>query len=211
MTPRKELDRLAAGLERHPEVAILSDEIYARLTYDGAEHVSMIAYESLRDRTILLDGWSKTYAMTGWRMGFGVWPEQLVAQAERLQINSVSCVNAAAQIAGLEALVGPQDAVERMRQAFDERRKLIVAELNDIPGFRCTTPKGAFYAFPNVQGTGVRSRELETKLLQRAGVSCLAGTSFGALGEGYLRFSYANSTEQIREGMRRVRECLQPA
>ena len=165
----------------------------------------------MRDRAILLDGWSKTYAMTGWRMGFGVWPEALVAHAERLQINSVSCVNAAAQIAGLEALTGPQDAVERMRQAFDERRKLIVGELNEIPGFRCTTPKGAFYAFPNVQGTGVRSRELESKLLQRAGVSCLSGTSFGALGEGYLRFSYANSAEQIREGMRRVRECLQPA
>ena len=211
VTPRKELDQLAVGLERHPQVAILSDEIYSRLTYDGEEHVSILSYPSLRDRAILLDGWSKTYAMTGWRMGFGVWPRRWIALAERLQINSVSCVNAAAQIAGLEALRGPQDAVERMRQAFDERRKLIVAELNDIPGFRCTTPKGAFYAFPNVQGTGVRSRELETKLLQRAGVSCLAGTSFGALGEGYLRFSYANSTEQIREGMRRVRECLQPA
>jgi len=211
VTPRKELDKLAAGLERHPHVAILSDEIYSRLTYDGEEHVSFLSYESLRDRTILLDGWSKTYAMTGWRMGFGVWPESLIAQAERLQINSVSCVNAASQIAGIEALRGPQDAVERMRLAFDERRKLIVKELNDIPGFRCTTPKGAFYAFPNVQATGIPARELEAKLLQRAGVSCLAGTSFGALGEGYLRFSYANSAENIREGMRRVRECLQPA
>jgi len=211
VTPRKELDRLASGLERHPQVAILSDEIYSRLTYDGAEHVSMLSYPALRDRTILLDGWSKTYAMTGWRMGFGVWPADLVAHAERLQINSVSCVNAAAQIAGLEALTGSQEPVETMRRAFDERRKLIVRELNEIPGFRCTTPKGAFYAFPNVTGTGVKSRELETKLLQRAGVSCLSGTSFGALGEGYLRFSYANSAEQIREGMRRVRECLQPA
>jgi len=211
VTPRRELDKLAAGLERQPQVAVLSDEIYSRLVYDGEEHVSFLSYPSLRDRTILLDGWSKTYAMTGWRMGFGVWPEALIAHAERIQINSVSCVNAAAQVAGMEALRGPQDCVETMRKAFDERRRLIVKELGEIPGFRCTVPKGAFYAFPNVSGTGVSSRELETKLLQRAGVSCLSGTSFGNLGEGYLRFSYANSPENIREGMRRVREILQPA
>jgi aspartate/methionine/tyrosine aminotransferase len=149
--------------------------------------------------------------MTGWRMGFGVWPRRWIALAERLQINSVSCVNAAAQIAGLEALRGPQDAVETMRKAFDERRRAIVEELNEIPGFRCTTPKGAFYAFPNVTGTGIPSKKLEEMLLNQAGVSCLAGTSFGAMGEGFLRFSYANSLENIREGMRRVRECLQPA
>jgi aspartate/methionine/tyrosine aminotransferase len=211
VTPRRELDQLAAGLERHPQVAILSDEIYSRLTYDGEEHVSILSYPSLRDRAILLDGWSKTYAMTGWRMGFGVWPRRWIALAERLQINSVSCVNAAAQIAGLEALRGPQDAVETMRKAFDERRRAIVEELNEIPGFRCTTPKGAFYAFPNVTGTGIPSKKLEEMLLNQAGVSCLAGTSFGAMGEGFLRFSYANSLENIREGMRRVRECLQPA
>jgi len=211
VTPRKELDQLAVGLERHPQVAILSDEIYSRLTYDGEEHVSILSYPSLRDRAILLDGWSKTYAMTGWRMGFGVWPRRWIALAERLQINSVSCVNAAAQIAGLEALRGPQDAVETMRKAFDERRRAIVEELNEIPGFRCTTPKGAFYAFPNVTGTGIPSKKLEEMLLNQAGVSCLAGTSFGAMGEGFLRFSYANSLENIREGMRRVRECLQPA
>ena len=211
VTPRKELDKLVAGLERHPQVAVLSDEIYSRLTYDGAEHVSILAYPSLRDRAILLDGWSKTYAMTGWRMGFGVWPKRWIAMAERLQINSVSCVNAAAQIAGLEALRGPQESVETMRRAFDERRKVIVEELNDIPGFRCTKPLGAFYAFPNVTGTGIPSRKLEELLLNQAGVSCLSGTSFGAMGEGFLRFSYANSLENIREGMRRVRECLQPA
>ena len=211
VTPRAELDRLVAGLERHPQVAVLSDEIYSRLVYDGEEHASLLSYESMRDRAILLDGWSKTYAMTGWRMGFGVWPKALIAHAERLQINSVSCVNAAAQLAGMEALRGPQDSVERMRKAFDERRQLIVKELGSIPGFRCTTPKGAFYAFPNITGTGIPSKELETTLLERAGVACLAGTSFGASGEGYLRFSYANSPENIREGMRRVRECLQPA
>ena len=211
VTPRKELDRLVAGLERHPHVAVLSDEIYSRLTYDGEEHVSILSYPSLRDRAILLDGWSKTYAMTGWRMGFGVWPKRWIAHAERLQINSVSCVNAAAQIAGAAALQGPQDAVETMRKAFDERRRAIVAELNEIPGFRCTVPKGAFYAFPNVSGTGIGSKKLEEMLLEQAGVSCLSGTSFGAMGEGFLRFSYAASLETIREGMRRVRECLQPA
>jgi aspartate/methionine/tyrosine aminotransferase len=211
VTPRQEMDKLVAGLERWPKVAVLSDEIYSRLVYDGEEHVSLLSYESLRERAILLDGWSKTYAMTGWRMGFGVWPKNLIAHAERLQINSVSCVNAAAQLAGMEALRGPQESVERMRKAFDERRKLIVKELNAIPGFRCTTPKGAFYAFPNITGTGSTSKELESTLLNRAGVSCLAGTSFGAGGEGFLRFSYANSPENIREGMRRVRECLQPA
>jgi aspartate/methionine/tyrosine aminotransferase len=208
---KREMDKLVAGLEKHPQVAVLSDEIYSRLTYDGETHTSILSYESLRDRAILLDGWSKTYAMTGWRMGFGVWPRALMPHAERLQINTVSCTNAAAQIAGMEALRGPQDAVDKMRRAFDERRKVIVQELNAIPGFRCTLPKGAFYAFANTSGTGIASRELETQLLNQAGVSCLSGTSFGASGEGFLRFSYANSLDNIREAMRRIRECLQPA
>ncbi len=207
---KKELDKLVAGLEKHPHVAILADEIYSRLLYDGEQHTSLLSYDSIRERTILLDGWSKTYAMTGWRMGFGVWPRSLVAHAERLQINSNSCTNAAAQMAGMAALRGPQECVERMRSAFDSRRKLIVKELNSIPGFRCTTPKGAFYAFPNTSGTGMKSRDLESLLLEN-GVSCLSGTSFGALGEGYLRFSYANSESNILEGLRRVRASLQPA
>ncbi len=208
VTPKVEMDKLVAGLEKHPHVAIMSDEIYSRLLYDGGQHVSILSYPSIADRAILLDGWSKTYAMTGWRMGFGVWPRQLVDHAERIQINCNSCTNAAAQIAGMEALRGPQDAVDAMRRAFESRRKVIVEELNKIPGFRCVMPKGAFYAFPNTSGTGIPSRELERKLLVEAKVSCLSGTSFGALGEGYLRFSYANSEEQIREGLRRVRECL---
>ena len=207
---KRELDKLVAGLEKHPHVAILADEIYSRLLYDGEQHTSLLSYDSIRERTILLDGWSKTYAMTGWRMGFGVWPKSLVAHAERLQINSNSCTNAAAQMAGMAALRGPQECVERMRSAFDSRRKLIVKELNSIPGFRCTTPKGAFYAFPNTSGTGLKSKELE-KLLLESGVSCLSGTSFGHLGEGYLRFSYANSESNILEGLRRVRASLQPA
>jgi aspartate/methionine/tyrosine aminotransferase len=211
VAPRAEMDKLARGLEQHPHVAILSDEIYSRLLYDGAEHVSILSYPELAERAILLDGWSKTYAMTGWRMGFGVWPKQLIEHAERLQINCNSCTNAAAQMAGMEALRGPQECVERMRKAFDGRRAVIVRELNGIPGFRCTTPKGAFYAFPNTSATGIASRELERKLLQEAGVSCLSGTSFGAMGEGYVRFSYASSEETIVEAARRIRECLAPA
>ena len=211
VVPRGEMDRLVAGLEAHPEVAILCDEIYSRLLYDGEEHVSILQYESLADRAICLDGWSKTYAMTGWRLGWGVWPETLVGEAERLQINCASCANAASQIAGIEALRGPQDAVDAMCAAFDERRKIIVEELNSVPGFSCQMPKGAFYAFANVSGTGVGSKELEERFLHDAGVACLSGTSFGAFGEGYMRFSYANSVENIREGLRRIRECLQPA
>ncbi|MBL8860629.1 MAG: pyridoxal phosphate-dependent aminotransferase [Planctomycetes bacterium] len=208
VTPKAEMDRFVKGLERHPHVAVLSDEIYSRLLYDGEQHVSILSYPEIADRAILLDGWSKTYAMTGWRMGFGVWPTSLVEHAERLQINCNSCTNAAAQMAGMEALRGPQECVDRMRAAFDARRKVIVQELNSIPGFRCGLPKGAFYAFANTAGTGVPSRELERRLLQEARVSCLSGTSFGALGEGFLRFSYASSEDTIREACRRVRELL---
>jgi len=211
VVPRSEMDRLISGLEEHPDVAILCDEIYSRLLYDGEEHVSILQYESVADRAICLDGWSKTYAMTGWRLGWGVWPEGLVDEAERLQINCASCANAAAQVAGVEALRGPQDAVDEMCAAFDERRKIIVDELNSVPGFSCQLPKGAFYAFANVTGTGTGSKELEERFLYEAKVACLSGTSFGAFGEGYLRFSYANSAENIREGIRRIREYLQPA
>jgi aspartate/methionine/tyrosine aminotransferase len=205
---KAEMDKLVRGLEKHPHVAVLSDEIYSRLLYDDAQHVSILSYPEIADRAILLDGWSKTYAMTGWRMGFGVWPKALVDHAERLQINCNSCTNAAAQIAGMEALRGPQECVERMRAAFDARRKVIVRELNTIPGFRCGLPKGAFYAFANTSGTGIASREMERRLLQEARVSCLSGTSFGALGEGFVRFSYASSEETIVEACKRVRELL---
>jgi aspartate aminotransferase len=209
VVPRAEMDALVAGLEDHPHVTVLCDEIYSRQLYDGEEHVSIVQYESMHDRAILLDGWSKTYAMTGWRLGFGIWPEHLVGHAERIQINSSSCANAATQIAAVEALRGPQDAVDEMLRAFDERRKIIHAELNRIRGFSCVMPKGAFYAFPNTSGTGIESRVLEDELLNQAGVACLAGTSFGSFGEGYMRFSYANSPENIREGLRRVREHVE--
>ena len=208
VVPRAEIERLVEGLEAHPGVTILSDEIYSRMLYDGRTHVSLLEYETIRDRLILLDGWSKTYAMTGWRLGYGVWPASLVAAATRLAINCHSCVNAASQYAGIEALTGPQDSVERMVAAFDERRGVIVEALNAIPGFRCTEPGGAFYAFPDITGTGMGAAALQDRLLAEAGVATVAGTSFGVHGEGYLRFSYANSTDNIREAARRIRECL---
>jgi aspartate aminotransferase len=208
VVPREQLDRLVAGLEAHPHVAVMSDEIYDRILYDGREHTCMLSYESIRDRLILLNGWSKTYAMTGWRMGYSVWPEALVEGASRLAVNVHSCVNAAAQYAGIAALQGPQDAVDTMCAAFAERRRVIVDGLNAVPGFRCAEPGGAFYAFPHIAGTGLSSQELEGKLLNEAGVAVISGTSFGAHGEGFLRFSYANSVENIRIALDRVAACL---
>jgi aspartate aminotransferase len=208
VVPRHELDRLVAGLERHPQVAILSDEIYGEILYDGAEHVSLLGYPSIRDRLILLDGWSKTYAMTGWRLGYGVWPEGLIGPAERLAINCHSCVNAAAQFAGIAALTGPRQPVNRMVAAFAERRQMIVSALNSLPGFRCAQPGGAFYTFPNIAGTGCDARTLQGQLLEKVGVATIAGTSFGEFGEGYLRFSYANSREAIGEAIERIRRFL---
>ena len=205
---RVELDKLVAGLERHPEVAVLSDEIYSRMVYDNQPHISLLSYPSIKDRLILLDGWSKTYAMTGWRLGYAIWPEACAEQATRLCVNDHSCVNAATQWAGVEALRGPQDAADEMVKAFDARRTVIVDELNAIPGFRCVVPGGAFYAFPNIEGTGMSSQVLQEKLLNEAGVAVISGTSFGANGEGYLRFSYANSTENIRAAMTRIRDFL---
>jgi len=208
VTPKEEIDKLVAGLTAHPNVALLSDEIYSQMLYEGREHVSLLTYPEIRDRTIMLDGWSKTYAMTGWRLGYAVWPEPLVEHATRLCINDHSCVNAATQYAGIAALTGPQDAVHEMVAAFDERRRIIVSELNQIPGFRCADPGGAFYAFPNIEGTGLSAREAQDRFLEVAGVATIAGTSFGAWGEGYLRFSYANSIDNIQEAIRRIRACL---
>ena len=208
VTPRAEIDKFVAGLADHPHVAVLSDEIYSQMLYEGREHVSLLQYPEIRDRLIVLDGWSKTYAMTGWRLGFAVWPDDAVGPATKLAINDHSCVNAATQYAGIAALTGPQDAVADMMVAFDARRRLIVEELNSQPGVRCSDPGGAFYAFPNIEGTGMTAREAQDRFLDVAGVATVAGTSFGSYGEGYLRFSYANSTENISEAIRRIREIL---
>ena len=206
--PKSEIDKLVKGLERFPDVAILSDEIYSRITYDGQEHVSLLNYPEIADRLILLDGWSKTYAMTGWRLGYGVWPESIVDGATRLAINCHSCVNAATQFAGIAALEGPQDQVDVMVKAFDERREVIVDGLNALPGISCRKPAGAFYAFPNITGTGMTAQQMQDRLLERAGVATIAGTSFGAYGEGYVRFSYANSVENIRAALELMRGVL---
>ncbi|MBI4182880.1 MAG: pyridoxal phosphate-dependent aminotransferase [Proteobacteria bacterium] len=208
VVPREELARLARGLARHPQVAVLADEIYARMTYDNHAHASLMEFPEIRDRVILLDGWSKTYAMTGWRLGYAVWPKELAEPAIRLAINCHSCVNAAAQWAGIAALEGPQDGPERMVAAFAERRKVIVDGLNSLPGFRCASPGGAFYAFPNVTGTGLDAKKLQDRLMDEAGVAVVAGTSFGAYGEGFLRFSYANSKENIETAIERIRKVL---
>jgi len=208
VTPRAEIDRLVAGLAAHPQVAILSDEIYSNMLYGGREHVSLLQYPEIRDRLIMLDGWSKTYAMTGWRLGYAVWPEACVEHVTRLCINDHSCVNAATQYAGIAALTGPQDAVRDMVRQFDERRQVIVRELNALPGVRCADAAGAFYAFPNIEGTGMTARAAQDRFLDEAGVATVAGTSFGTWGEGYLRFSYANSTENILEAMARIRRLL---
>jgi len=206
--PSEEIEKLAAGLEKHPDVALLSDEIYSQMLYDGREHVSLLRYPQLRDRLIMLDGWSKTYAMTGWRLGFSVWPKALVEPVVRLAVNCHSCVNAPTQFAGIAALEGPQDAVHEMLAAFDERRRVIVPALNQLPGFTCIEPGGAFYAFPNISGTGMSAKELQNAMLEKAGVATVAGTSFGIHGEGYIRFSYANSTANIKRAIERVGNLL---
>lgn len=206
--PEAEINRLVAGLANHPDVALLSDEIYSRMLYDGRQHVTLLKYPAIRDRLILLDGWSKTYAMTGWRLGYSIWPDALVEKVVRLCVNCHSCVNAPTQFAGIAALEGPQDEAEAMVAAFDERRRIIVPLLNQLPGFTCVEPGGAFYAFPNITGTGFASKDLQTRILEEAGVALVAGTSFGEFGEGYIRFSYANSVENIRRAIERIGTLL---
>jgi aspartate aminotransferase len=209
VTPKAEIDRLVAGLARFPDVAIMSDEIYGQMVYDGEAHVSLLSYPEIRDRLILLDGWSKTYAMTGWRMGFSIWPDRLFEMARKLAVNSYSCVNAPAQFAGIAALTGPQDCVADMVAEFDCRRKVVVEGLNGLPDVTCATPKGAFYAFPNISKTGWKAKALASALLEDAGVATIGGPDFGVYGEGYIRLSYANSTENILKALDRIRAFLE--
>jgi len=204
VTPKAEVEKFVAGMEKWPEVAVMSDEIYDQLIYDGQEHVTLLNYPSLRDRLILLNGWSKTYAMTGWRLGYAIFPGKLYDYARKLAVNLHSCVNAPTQYAGIAALTGPQDAVAHMREQFDKRRKLVVEGLNKLPGVSCITPKGAFYAFPNVKQTGWKAKPLANALLDETGVALIGGPDFGILGEGYLRLSYANSAENILRALERM-------
>ncbi|AVO46090.1 pyridoxal phosphate-dependent aminotransferase [Phreatobacter cathodiphilus] len=209
VTPKAEIDKLVAGMERFPDVAIMSDEIYDQMVYDGEEHVCLLSYPSIRDRTILLNGWSKTYAMTGWRLGYSIWPGKLYEYARKLAVNSFSCVNAPSQFAALEALTGPQDAVGKMVAEFDARRKLVVEGLNKLPGVSCIVPKGAFYAFPNISQTGWKAKPLASALLEDAGVATIGGPDFGVHGEGYIRLSYANSSENILKALDRMKGFLE--
>ena len=206
--PKAEIDKLVDGLEAFPNAVVMSDEIYARICYGDEDHVSLLSYPQIRDRLILLDGWSKTYAMTGWRMGYSVWPESLIEHATRLAINCHSCVNASAQYAGIAALQGPQDSVDEMVTAFEERRTVIVDGLNGLAGITCTEPLGAFYTFPNITGTGLTASQLQNQMLEEAGVATVAGTSFGAYGEGYIRFSYAASLDEITQAIQRIDDFL---
>jgi aspartate aminotransferase len=191
------------------DVPVLSDEVYEQIIYGDTFH-SIASYPgmSTHERTIILHGFSKTYAMTGWRLGYGVMPEALAAHVERLMVNSNSCTNAATQWAGIEALRGPQDSVAEMVAAFRARRDVIVEGLNSIPGITCRTPRGAFYVFANITGTGLTSLQCEDLLLQKAGVATLSGHAFGAYGEGYLRLSYANSVENLQKAVERIRQTL---
>ena len=208
VTPRREIERLVAGLAEREDIAILSDEIYDHMVYDEAEHVSLLAFEEIRDRLILLNGWSKTYAMTGWRIGWSIWPQTLTDMVRRLAVNAWSCVNAAVQHAAIAALEGPQDPVEAMVTEFDRRRRVVVDLLNALPGVSCVTPKGAFYAFPNITMTGWQAKQLASALLEDRGVAVIGGPDFGLLGEGFLRVSYATSVENLHRAAERIGEFL---
>jgi aspartate/methionine/tyrosine aminotransferase len=202
--PESDLRAIAETASRF-DLMLLSDEIYSRIYYDSAPPFSIASVPGMLEKTIILDGFSKTYAMTGWRIGYGIMPLWLTEAVNKLMVNSNSCTATFTQRAAIAALEGPQTAVEQMLAEFRTRRDAFCAELHSIPGFRCTFPGGAFYAFPNITGTGISSGPLADLLLRKAGVACLSGTAFGQLGEGYLRFSYANSLENLLEAARRIR------
>jgi len=205
---KPEIDKLAEGLKKYPHVVILSDEIYSRQIFDGKEMPTFFNYPELQDRLIVLDGWSKAYAMTGWRMGWSVWPENLVPHVNKLLINSVSCVNAPSQFAGIAALDGPDDSIYEMMSEFDKRRKLIHKGLNNLPGVECSMPGGAFYAFPNVKGTGMNGGEFAKKCLHEAGVAIVPGASFGKTCRDYVRFSFAASKDNISNAIEKIEKIL---
>jgi len=206
-TPKSEMDKFINGLGKFPHVTILSDEIYDRLIFDG-QHLTLLSYPEIRDRLIILNGWSKTYAMTGWRIGYGIWPEHLIDYADRLAVNIHSCVNAATQHAAIAALTGDQSCVDEMLVAFRRRAALITDRLNAINGISCQSPRGAFYAFANIKGTGISSMAFQEKALEEYGVACISGTSFGQFGEGYVRLSCANSDEAIEEAIKRIQQMV---
>ncbi|MFL2895773.1 MAG: pyridoxal phosphate-dependent aminotransferase [Candidatus Pelagibacter sp.] len=205
---KSEIDILAKGLESHPHVTILSDEIYSRQIFDDKEMPTFFNYPALRERLIVLEGWSKAYSMTGWRLGWSFWPEHLVEHVNKLLINSVSCVNAAAQFAGIAALDGPDDSIHEMMEKFTARRNLIHKGLNDLPGVECSLPGGAFYAFPNVKETGMSGKEFCKKAMHEAGVAIVPGTAFGQTCQDYVRFSFAASRDNISQALENIKKIL---
>ena len=205
--PESDLEKIAAMAVEH-DLVVLADEIYKDMYYGGQKHVSITKFPGMRERTVILDGFSKSYAMTGWRLGYGVFPDFLVEPITRLMTNSVSCTSVFSQMAAIAALEGPQDSVVAMMEEFTKRRDLVVEGLNSLPGITCLTPRGAFYAFPNIRGTGMSSQEFADKALYEAGVALLAGTAFGEFGDGYIRISFANSQENLREAIERLRKIL---
>ncbi len=205
--PETDLKRIAEIVLEN-DIVVMADEIYKDMYYGDQEHVSITKFPGMRDRTVILDGFSKSYAMTGWRLGYGVFPDFLVEPIVRLMTNSVSCTSVFSQMAAIAALEGPQDSVWMMMEEFTTRRDLVVEGLNSLPGITCPEPKGAFYAFPNIRGTGLSSQEFAEKAMYDAGVALLAGTAFGQYGDGYVRISFANSQENLQEAIERLRTIL---
>ena len=205
VVPKIELEKLAKGLQEYPNVVLMSDEIYDQFCFGEEKFTTMLSFPEIRDRLIILNGWSKTYAMTGWRLGYGIFPVKLYEIAEKLAVNIHSCVNASAQFAALEALKGPQDCVSHMNNTFKKRAEIMYTQLNEIEGFTCQKPKGAFYCFPNITGTNKSATKIQNILLDEIGVATVAGTSFGKFGEGYIRLSCANSEEAIEEAILRIK------
>ena len=205
VVPKIELEKLAKGLQEYPNVVLMSDEIYDQFCFGEDNFTTMLSFPEIRDRLIILNGWSKTYAMTGWRLGYGIFPVKLYEIAEKLAVNIHSCVNASAQFAALEALKGPQDCVSHMNNTFKKRAEIMYTQLNEIEGFTCQKPKGAFYCFPNITETNKSATEIQNILLDQIGVATVAGTSFGKFGEGYIRLSCANSEEAIEEAILRIK------
>ena len=205
VVPKSELEKLVVGLKEYPNVVLMSDEIYDQFCFGENNFTSMLQFPEIRDRLIILNGWSKTYAMTGWRLGYGIFPSKLYEIAEKLAVNIHSCVNSSAQYAALEALNGPQNCVSEMNNHFKRRAHLMFTKLNEINGFSCQKPNGAFYCFPNITGTGKKSTEIQNILLDNLGVATVAGTSFGEYGEGYIRLSCANSDSAIEEAISRIK------
>ncbi len=205
---KSEIDKLAEGLKKYPHVTILSDEIYSRQIFDNKEMPTFFNYPELRERLIVLEGWSKAYSMTGWRLGWSFWPENLIEHINKLLINSVSCVNAAAQFAGIAALDGPDDSIDLMMEKFTQRRRLIHEGLNSLPGVECSLPGGAFYAFPKVIGTGMDGSEFCKRAMHEAGVAIVPGTAFGKTCKDYVRFSFAASQDNISNALENIKKML---